>query len=452
MPETNEAELSEREREILRLVATGASNKEIAQKLTISPNTVKVHLRNIFAKIGADSRTEATLHAIRTGLVQVASVAEGNGQAEPLPLGTELGNPAATSASPAIPTPHHPARRSWLYAGAVGASLVLILAWSLWAARAIPGASTPGTSAPSPMPTVVRWEERAPMPVARSGLAAVAYDNQIYAIGGETSTGVTGLVQRYDPNTDAWSVLSSKPNPVADIQAVAIGGRVYVPGGRLASGQTTDVLEVYSPRDDKWDTKASLPVALSAYALATYEGKMYLFGGWDSTLYQGTALVYDPSRDVWQTLTPMPTPRGFSGAAVANGKIYVMGGTSGQGPLDTIETYALEAEAGDAQPWTPLPGLPEPREGMAVVSVADSILVIGGKSNRPIQSYFAYVVSRDEWQSIVLAPSLAMWSDLGLVNIGPYLYAIGGRLDSQPLADQYRYQAIYSVSFPLIQN
>src|SRR5438477_4764603 len=71
-PGANGAELSEREHEILRLVATGASNKQIAQQLVISPNTVKVHLRNIFGKIGVATRTEATLYAIRQGLVQVA--------------------------------------------------------------------------------------------------------------------------------------------------------------------------------------------------------------------------------------------------------------------------------------------------------------------------------------------------------------------------------------------
>jgi DNA-binding NarL/FixJ family response regulator len=56
---------SEREIEVLRAVAQGKSNKEIGELLNITTNTVQVHLRNIFGKLGVNDRTEAVAHAIR---------------------------------------------------------------------------------------------------------------------------------------------------------------------------------------------------------------------------------------------------------------------------------------------------------------------------------------------------------------------------------------------------
>ncbi|RME97949.1 MAG: DNA-binding response regulator, partial [Chloroflexi bacterium] len=69
--EEPQIQLSQREQQVLELVVTGASNKEIAQKLVISVNTVKVHMRNIFEKLGVQSRTEASTLAIQEGLVSV---------------------------------------------------------------------------------------------------------------------------------------------------------------------------------------------------------------------------------------------------------------------------------------------------------------------------------------------------------------------------------------------
>jgi len=67
--ETIRAELSDREVEVLKLVAAGLENAEIAAKLHISPKTVKNHLSNIFMKLQFENRIQAAVYAVRSGLV-----------------------------------------------------------------------------------------------------------------------------------------------------------------------------------------------------------------------------------------------------------------------------------------------------------------------------------------------------------------------------------------------
>lgn len=67
-PETT-GTLSERETDVLRLLAQGHSNKELAQALEISEKTVKAHITSILTKLNASSRTQAALYAVRAGLV-----------------------------------------------------------------------------------------------------------------------------------------------------------------------------------------------------------------------------------------------------------------------------------------------------------------------------------------------------------------------------------------------
>ena len=63
-------ELTDREMEVLRLIASGKSNQEVADELFIGVKTVKFHVTNILAKLGVEDRTQAAIYAYRHGLVE----------------------------------------------------------------------------------------------------------------------------------------------------------------------------------------------------------------------------------------------------------------------------------------------------------------------------------------------------------------------------------------------
>jgi DNA-binding NarL/FixJ family response regulator len=64
-------DLSEREIEVLRHVAAGQANKQIAAQLSISEETVKAHIRNVMAKLNANDRTHAVTIALKRGIFDI---------------------------------------------------------------------------------------------------------------------------------------------------------------------------------------------------------------------------------------------------------------------------------------------------------------------------------------------------------------------------------------------
>jgi DNA-binding CsgD family transcriptional regulator len=445
LPEQVPAELTDREKEILCLIATGTSNKDIARQLFISSNTVKVHLRNIFAKIGVSSRTEAAMYAVHSGLIKNAdSTTRPGGESDVYsPLVDQI------FFSPSLETN---TRRGWLVRQWVPLVLVILL---LGIAAGL-GIFFLQPSAPLPLLTAVpsptapsRWKRLASLPAGRSGLAVAVYENRIYAIGGETSQGVTGSIEIYDPVTNSWQNKSPMPFAVTDINAAVIGGKIYVPGGRQASGKVTNILEIYDPRKDLWEEGASLPVAMSAYALVAFEGKLYQFGGWDGNRYLDTVLVYDPTRDAWTTGSPMPTGRGFAGAAVVDGKIFVVGGFNGAKALAVNEVYYPDRDQITDIPWEKAANLPEGRYAMGFSSLTDMLYLVGGKGDpSTILSPLLYITQIDSWQTFEVPP-IKIGESLGLVPIGNNLYVVGGKNIQETSNSTLSYQAIYVIVIPI---
>lgn len=430
------APLSEREIEILQSVASGASNKEIATRLSISPNTVKVHVRNIFAKIGVQSRTEAALFAIQRGYVEVPGVAQ--------PVIAEEPETDPIESVPSAPAPV--ARPAWLVPTLLVATLLVfaLVAWRLLAMA--PSGNPPTATQQAP----VRWGALAELPNAVAGPAVAVYENEILVIGGEDAQGPTAAVVRYDAAGDRWTVGRPKPTAVADAQAAMIGGKIYVPGGRGMDGQPVRTLEIYNPRTDAWETGAELPVARSGYALVALDGKLLLFGGWDGERYSPSVFEYTPEDDQWSERAAMPTARGFAAAAVVAGRVFVIGGTANSGPLDVVEAYSPEADGAQDSGWVTGSAMPATGSYLNAVVVADSILVFGGpEGTQTIR--LGYSATEDAWAKLD-APTQAAPARTGVAALGPLVHLIGGRQGVTASSSHLTYQAIYVSFIPFVES
>jgi DNA-binding CsgD family transcriptional regulator len=432
------APLSERETEILQLVATGATNQQIARDLVISVNTVKVHLRNIYAKLGVASRTEATMVAVRQGWVRV-----------PRPAGEPERAPAALPPATLPPLERWPPVSAGKQVALVVAMLLALAALLLplvLQGRANSEASDPisgvfPTAAPGPSTT--RWHTRAQMPTPRTNLAVVAYDGLIYAIGGVSNDGVTGKVEVYDPEADAWTTRSPKPAPVGFVSAVEVGGKIYVPGGIGAGQQVQNVLELYDPVQDTWQAGAPMPEALGAYGLAALDDQIYLFGGLNGQGYVASVYRYDPGADRWESLEPMDVARGFLGAAAVGDRIYVVGGYDDVTEFNTSDAY--DPATGT---WTALSPMALPRGGLAVVPVREQLYAIGGGMAGYLAFNERYDPRVDAWSQIE-TPVKEQWQGLGAAFVSPNIYAIGGWSGGN-LSVNEAYQALFQSLVPIL--
>lgn len=442
--------LSEREMDVARLLVTGANNGEIASELIISPHTVKVHLRNIYEKLGVNSRTEASMLLVSQGWIYVpgleTGVAASEEEAPP--------EPAPLEASSGAPFRWQPI---YLLAALVLSLGVLLTPFFTRPAQSVLNLLSDDSMLAVGRPVIAempRWESRTPLSTARSRLALVAInDTFLYAIGGESAQGqpLAG-VDVYDLRINEWTSGIPLPLALANMATTADATRILLAGGTTTDGEAgerlSDRLLVFTPDSQRWSEWGLLPLPLAGASLQLVGNDLYLLGGWDGQIARDEVwrIPADSGAGVvptdWQVVTHLSRGRVFAGSAVVANELYVVGGYDGRQEL--ADAAAYDTQSGE---WRELPDLANSRGGVSLLYDGLALFAVGGGWSQPVDTIERFDPGTGLWSNFP-SPIQGQWRHLGgAASTLGHLYLVGGWSGSY-LDVHLRYQSSFRTFFP----
>lgn len=274
---------------------------------------------------------------------------------------------------------------------------------------------------PTEPPTTGAWTQGAPMPTPRSDAASAVVDGKIYVIGGLLASGEsTDTVEVYDPATDTWETLAPLQG-FDHAMAATVGGKIYVIGGHSSSGdQISPTTNEYDPATGVRGDRAAMPEPRAAGAAATLgDGRIYVVGGYGPDA--GAVLMYDPEKDTWEAKPATATPREQLTAQAAGQVIYAIGGLADRQTLSKLEVYSPAANT-----WLGLGPMPTARSALASAVLRNRIHVLGGAdgTGAALATHEVYNPDLSTWSP---APPMATARHgLAVQVVGDKLYAIGG--------------------------
>jgi N-acetylneuraminic acid mutarotase len=213
-------------------------------------------------------------------------------------------------------------------------------------------------------PATDRWT-KLPDLLQPSGAGAVVTigDKLFVATGTPQTFGAGGPIapytslQIYDFKTGEWSYGQEVPNPRNHVGAAALGGKLYVAGGRIEGSYSVPTFDRYDPATDSWERLPDAPLGSSSTALVAIGGKLVMVGGEEQNNWKDgsgwvtpSAWSFDPGENRWRRLPDMAYARRAGGVAATRHRIYAIGGSycpglRRNGPVGThtVESLPLSA-------------------------------------------------------------------------------------------------------------
>ena len=149
----------------------------------------------------------------------------------------------------------------------------------------------------------------------------------------------------------------------------------------------------------------------------------------------------------------METPRAFSSAAVLGAKIMLAGGVNQQGRLTDLLAYYPQRESAGEAAWESRSELPENREWISLVALAENLYLVGGSLDQESarSPILRYDENTNQWESLD-QPPVAIGAQPGVAAIGNHIHFFGGDLAGTAQSEHLAFQAIYTVLIPAISR
>ena len=253
------------------------------------------------------------------------------------------------------------------------------------------------------------WRDGAPMTTARAYGGGALVGDDLYVIGGGSTSGPRSLTEVYDTLGDIWRAAAALPVGLEQFGIAVEDGKIYVAGGFETAGPDSETKEVESDAFwifdlslGSWVSGPSLPAPRVGLSLASVGAKIYAIGGRGQNA--GQIFVFDPGSHNWTTSkSSLPSPRSDSAVVAVDNEIYVIGGAAGH--VATARVDIFDPAHGT---WRAGPPLPAPREGHVAAVLDGSIHVTGGQSISPPKTYpdhFVLAAGGTQWSRAAPIPT-----------------------------------------------